>query len=111
MIMLGGSQDKTYSSYASIAASLKVPFIDWEQPPILPDEKIVSNDDEESGTTNSHKDIPLIYGIRPPMGEILADYILLKKWTKIAYMHDGRNGKLLIFISVGYSTFMYHNQT
>uniref|UniRef100_A0A914V469 Glutamate receptor 1 n=1 Tax=Plectus sambesii TaxID=2011161 RepID=A0A914V469_9BILA len=91
MIMLGGSQDKTYSSYASISTNMKVPFIDWEQPPILPDENINLADNEQNSVVASHKDIPLIYGIRPPMGEILADYILMKKWNQIVYMHDGRN--------------------
>uniref|UniRef100_A0AAF5PPT2 Glutamate receptor n=2 Tax=Wuchereria bancrofti TaxID=6293 RepID=A0AAF5PPT2_WUCBA len=76
MIMLAGSSPVSFGLYSSLAKRVKIPLIDWETSDL--------SSDSSSAFTAS---------VRPPADELLVDYIKIKQWHEIIYLHDGANAE------------------
>ncbi|VDK73224.1 unnamed protein product [Litomosoides sigmodontis] len=76
IIMLAGSSPASFGLYSSLAKRVKVPLIDWESSDL--------SSDSTSLFTAS---------VRPPADELLMDYIKIKQWHQIIYLHDGANAE------------------
>uniref|UniRef100_A0A915PBX6 Ionotropic glutamate receptor L-glutamate and glycine-binding domain-containing protein n=1 Tax=Setaria digitata TaxID=48799 RepID=A0A915PBX6_9BILA len=74
--MLAGSSPVSFGLYSSLAKRVKIPLIDWETSGLSPD----------SGST-------FTASVRPPADELLVDYIKIKQWHEIIYLHDGANAE------------------
>ncbi|VDL67042.1 unnamed protein product, partial [Nippostrongylus brasiliensis] len=76
MTMLAGTHTHNYGVYQSIADSMKVPLVDWEVSDVR---------------TADAKRSPMTFSVRPPVDQLLVDYIIYKGWTDLVYIHDGAN--------------------
>ena len=76
MVMLSGTHTYNYGVYQSIADVMKVPMVDWEV--------------SDVGTTAASRS-PMTFSVRPPVDQLLVDYIQYKGWHRIIYVHDGAN--------------------
>ncbi|VDK61971.1 unnamed protein product [Onchocerca ochengi] len=76
MIMLAGSSPISFGLYSSLAKRVKIPMIDWETSDL-------SSDSASTFTAS----------VRPPADELLVDYIKIKQWHEIIYLHDGGNAE------------------
>ncbi|CAD6185964.1 unnamed protein product [Caenorhabditis auriculariae] len=76
MIMLAGTNSLNFGVYEAISDSMKVPLIDWEM-----------SNKRPSGKRSSL----MTYSVRPPIDQLLVDYIMYKGWRNIVYIHDGAN--------------------
>lgn len=41
----------------------------------------------------------MTFSVRPPVDQLLVDYIQYKGWHRIIYIHDGANGTAILTIS------------
>ncbi|VBB25177.1 unnamed protein product [Acanthocheilonema viteae] len=76
MIMLAGSSPVSFGLYSSLAKRVKIPLIDWE-----------------TSDLSSDSASPFTASVRPPADELLVDYIKIKQWHEIVYLHDGANAE------------------
>uniref|UniRef100_A0A158P968 Glutamate receptor ionotropic, kainate 2 n=1 Tax=Angiostrongylus cantonensis TaxID=6313 RepID=A0A158P968_ANGCA len=76
MTMLAGTHSYNYGVYQSIADSMMVPLVDWEVSDVR------SADAKRS---------PMTFSVRPPIDQLLVDYIKYKGWSHVVYIHDGAN--------------------
>ncbi|CAI4231389.1 unnamed protein product [Auanema sp. JU1783] len=78
MIMLAGTHTYNFGVYQSIADSMNVPLVDW----------VVSNVRSMDASKS-----PMTFSVRPPVDQLLVDYIQYKEWHRIIYIHDGTNAE------------------
>ncbi|CAJ0578480.1 unnamed protein product, partial [Mesorhabditis spiculigera] len=86
-MMLAGSSTTSYATYRSVASAMQVPLIDWE----------VSNRrlaDEHSS---------MAFSVRPPIDDLLVDYMIYKGWHRFVYIHDGKNAMRTLFSVFSYA--------
>ncbi|MCP9259355.1 Glutamate receptor 4 [Dirofilaria immitis] len=76
MIMLAGSSPVSFGLYSSLAKRIKIPLIDWE-----------------TSDLSSNSVSTFTASVRPPADELLVDYIKIKQWHEIIYLHDGANAE------------------
>ncbi|VDN02209.1 unnamed protein product [Thelazia callipaeda] len=76
LIMLAGTSPVSFGLYSSLAKQIKVPLIDWE-----------------TSDLTSSSSPTFTASVRPPADELLVDYIKVKQWREIIYLHDGVNAK------------------
>ncbi|CAJ0941733.1 unnamed protein product, partial [Mesorhabditis belari] len=87
MIMLAGSSTNSFSTFRAIANAMQVPFIDWE----------VSN------RRSIELQSPMTFSVRPPVDELLVDYMIHKGWHQFVYIHDGANAARTLFSLFSYA--------
>lgn len=98
MIMLAGTHIHNFAVYQSIADTMKVqwlstwhsyqngiqiPLIDWELSHV------------RLGAASKS---PMTFSIRPPVDQLIIDYIKYKGWNRIVYIHDGANCKEILYL-------------
>ncbi|PAV88609.1 hypothetical protein WR25_19520 [Diploscapter pachys] len=78
MVMLAGTHIHNFAVYQSIADTMKVPLIDWELSHV------------RLGAASKS---PMTFSVRPPVDQLIIDYIKYKGWNRIVYIHDGANSE------------------
>ena len=67
----------------SVAKRMHLPYVDW----LLPPRVII---DARSNHLSKFS-----VSIRPPIDQLLADWIVYKQWQHVIFMQDGIDGKLI----------------